>query len=142
MVRYLAELRLPMLVLWCYLIWYLVTVWRYFDPSPRLWLNSLGISAIIGTALYLSVAFNGASRTPLGPWQVFRLFVMPFCVSSFAAIIKGQGFLLVFDPSLARNLWAGSVCLGFVGLTVLARWVESRRALTGTDLAASAGPGR
>jgi len=31
-------------MLWCYLIWYLTAVALYFDPSPSLWLTSIGIS--------------------------------------------------------------------------------------------------
>jgi hypothetical protein len=120
-VRYLAELGLPRLVLWCYLLWYGFVLARYFDPSVRLWLSSLGISAIIGTGLYLSTAHGGRTRTRLEPWQVARLYMMPFCVSSFAALIKGRGFILVFDPSWRANLVAGAGCAAFVGSALLAR---------------------
>ncbi|HXT13715.1 MAG TPA: hypothetical protein VN873_19350 [Candidatus Angelobacter sp.] len=34
--RYLANLTTGRMILWCYLIWYLVVLARYFDPSPRL----------------------------------------------------------------------------------------------------------
>ena len=34
----------------------------------------------------------------LGFWPTVRLFMMPFCVSSFAALVKGKGFYLVFSP--------------------------------------------
>ena len=54
LISYLANLSAGRLLLWCYLIWYLVVLVRYFDPHPRLWLTSLGISAIIGVALYVS----------------------------------------------------------------------------------------
>jgi hypothetical protein len=47
-VRYIRALNTPRLILWCYAIWYAVMLVRYFDPSPRLWLTSLGLSAIIG----------------------------------------------------------------------------------------------
>jgi hypothetical protein len=119
--RYLAELTLPRTVLWCYLIWYLFVLGRYFDPSPRLWLSSLGISAIIGTGLYLSTAHGGRKRTSLEPWQVARLYMMPFCVSSFAALIKGRGFILVFDPALSADIVALGGCALFVGVAALAR---------------------
>ena len=46
--RYLAGLSTGRLILWCYLIWYLVVLVRYFDASLRLWLTSLGLSIIIG----------------------------------------------------------------------------------------------
>jgi hypothetical protein len=121
LLRYLAELTLPRMVLWCYLIWYGFVLTRYFDPSARLWLSSLGISAIIGTGLYLSTAHGGRTRTRLETWQVVRLYMMPFCVSSFAALIKGRNFVLVFDPSLTANAAAGAGCAAFVAAALLAR---------------------
>lgn len=124
-VRYLSELTVPRLVLWCYLIWYGFVLVHYFDPSPRLWLSSLGISAIIGTGLYLSTAHGGRARTKLETWQVVRLYMMPFCVSSFAALIKGRGFLLVFDPSLSANAAAGAGCAAFVAAALASRKLRS-----------------
>lgn len=119
--RYLSELTAPRLVLWCYLIWWVFVLLRYFDPSARLWLSSLGISGIIGTGLYLSTAHGGRTHTRLEPWQVARLYIMPFCVSSFAALIKGHGFLLVFDPSWAANAAAGTACAAFVAASLACR---------------------
>jgi hypothetical protein len=121
LVRYLAELTPPRMVLWCYLIWYGFVLVRYFDPSVSLWLSSLGISAIIGTGLYLSTAYGGRTRTRLETWQVVRLYMMPFCVSSFAALIKGRNFVLVFDPALAANAAAATACATFFGVALLAR---------------------
>jgi hypothetical protein len=120
--RYLAALPPGKTVLWCYLCWYLATVVRCFDPSPALWLNSLGISAIIGIALRLSVSGPGATR--IDGWQTFRLFLMPFCVSSFAALIKGRGYVLVVPPdATGRALAVGAVVvfLAVVGAVKLAR---------------------
>jgi len=34
MIRYFCKLTKGKMVLWCYLIWYLVTVFFYFDPAP------------------------------------------------------------------------------------------------------------
>ena len=60
--RYLSELKPGKVTLWCYLIWYLVTVVAHFDASPAIWLSSAGISAIVGVALLLSVrGESGAS---------------------------------------------------------------------------------
>jgi hypothetical protein len=98
---YLSELTAGKVALWCYLIWYLVTVVAHFDPSPRLWLSSLGISAIVGCGLLMSVQIK--PFIPSNRWQTFRLFLMPFCVSSFSALIKGQGYFLVL-PSRALEL--------------------------------------
>ncbi len=116
MLKYFSALSVSKTVLWCYLIWYLVTVWCYFDASPRLWLNSLGISAIIGIALLLSVSESGSllERCRKQPWQTFRLFLMPFCVSSFASLIKGQGYLLMLPPKLSEQLLSMGLCMVFV----------------------------
>ena len=134
-------MRAPQRVLWCYLVWYLVVLVRYFEPSPTLWLSSLGISAIVGTALYLSTARAGHTRVRLERWQIARLYLMPFCVSSFAALIKGHGFILVFHPSLRDNLLAASLCALFVaGTLALRRSSVSFRDRAGH--AVTAGPAR
>ena len=109
LIRYLASLSTGRLILWCYLIWYGVVLVRYFDPSLRLWLTSLGLSGIIGFALYLSTT-AGSNRVKLDFWTKFRLFLMPFCVSSFAALVKGKGFVLVFSPKPSEILTAVGLC--------------------------------
>jgi hypothetical protein len=112
-IRYLANLTTGRLILWCYLIWYLVVLVRYFDPSPLLWLTSLGISAIIGVALVISTSSTSKGTMSLEGWQVFRLFLMPFCVSSFAALVKGRGFILVFSPRWSEDALALVLCAVF-----------------------------
>jgi hypothetical protein len=116
--RYFANLPSGKIVLWCFLIWYGSTVYQHFDPAPAIWLNALGLSGIIGVALYLSV------RNPASPpdrWTTLRLFLMPFCVSSFSQLIKGQGFVLVFPPSLRENAIGLAICAAFVGAVWIAR---------------------
>jgi hypothetical protein len=108
--RYLTSLSTGRLILWCYFIWYAVVLVRYFDPSARLWLTSIGLSGIIGVALYISTAASGTTRVKLDRWQTFRLFLMPFCVSSFAALVKGKGFVLIFSPYPQENLLAVGLC--------------------------------
>jgi hypothetical protein len=109
--RYLSNLSKGRLILWCYFIWYCVVLARYFDPSPRLWLTSLGLSLIIGIALYLSTTAADRTQVQLDFWKTFRLFLMPFCVSSFAALVKGKGFILVFSPHPGEILLAAACCL-------------------------------
>ena len=111
LLRYLANLSTGRLILWCYFIWYLVVLVRYFDPSMRLWLTSLGLSAIIGFALYISTVTAGTKQVKLEFWQTFRLFLMPFCVSSFAALVKGKGFILIFSPKVEEIGIAVGLCL-------------------------------
>jgi len=50
---YLRDLSTGRLILWCYFIWYAVSLALYFDADPRIWLNAVGISGIIGTATYV-----------------------------------------------------------------------------------------
>ena len=102
MLSYLRTLRPGIMLLWCYLIWYLAMLRFYFDPRPSLWINSLGISVVIGTGLILSVMPVGGPRA-MEKWAVARLFLMPFAVSSFAALIKDHGFTVIFSPSLGEN---------------------------------------
>ena len=117
-IRYLAALRWPKLILWCYLCWYATMVTLYFDPSLRLWLSSLGIAGLIGLALILSTAGTGRS---LDGWTRFRLFLMPFCVSSYAALIKDKGFILLFSTAGKENLIALALCTAFLVTHRLAR---------------------
>ncbi len=119
LIRYLAGLSTGRLILWCYFVWYLVVLVRYFDLSPRLWLTSLGLSVIIGFALYISTVAAGTSKVKLEFWQIFRLFLMPFCVSSFAALVKGKDFVLIFSPNLAEIGLAVGLCGSLCGLVWL-----------------------
>ena len=109
---YFARLSAGKVALWCFFIWYLATVIHHFDPAPAIWLNALGISAIIGIALYLSVREPG--KPPPDRWTVLRLFMMPFCVSSFSSLIKGRGFVLVFPPDLHELAISLAACAAFV----------------------------
>ena len=111
LVRYLETLTAGRVILWCYAIWWLVNVLNHFDPRPSLWLTAIGLSGIVGAALYISTRSASRGVTELDGWQVFRLFLMPFCVSSFAALVKGAGFILIFPPSLRENL-IGFGCIG------------------------------
>jgi len=110
--QYIRQLRPGKIVLWCYLIWYLVTVYFYFDPSPTLWLNSLGISLVIGSGLLLSV--GTFSTRGLYSWQSLRLYLMPFGVSSFSSLIKGHGYILILPPIWQQNLFALGCCISFI----------------------------
>jgi hypothetical protein len=124
--RYLAQLPAGKIVLWCFLLWYLATVFHHFDATPGIWLSALGISAIIGFALYLSVREPG--KAPPDRWTVLRLFLMPFCVSSFSQLIKGKGFVLLFPPSLEENLVSLTVCAVFVAAVLLIKHGRLRSA--------------
>jgi len=124
--RYFARLNTGRVILWCYAIWYAVNVWNHFDLRPRLWFTSLGLSAIIGTALVISTRTSSKGRTELDRWQIFRLFLMPFCVSSFSALVKDAGYILIFPPTLRENLVGAVLICAFVGMVFLLKLVETR----------------
>lgn len=110
--RYFANLSAGRVILWCYFIWYLFFATRYFDPSRNLWLTSLGISIIVGIALVISTT-SSANQTRLDRWQTLRFFLMPFCVSSFSALVKGRDFLLIFSPRKSEDYFALGCCAAF-----------------------------
>ena len=120
LLRYLRSLSNARLILWCYFIWYCVVLARYFDPNPRLWLTSFGLSLIIGFALYLSTT-SGKQKAYLGFWPTFRLFLMPFCVSSFAALVKDKHFILIFSPQPGAVLLAVALCLSLCAFVMIVR---------------------
>jgi hypothetical protein len=130
--HYLAGLSKGRLVLWCYFIWYLVVLVRYFDPSPRLWLTSLGLSLIIGFALFLSTTSARLGTVKLERWPIIRLFMMPFCVSSFSALVKGKGFLLIFSPDPKEFLISAGLCALLCGaVAVLKRRLHGTKRIAG-----------
>lgn len=124
-IKYLASLSLAKTILWCYLIWYLTTVYFQFEPSPRLWLNSIGISALIGFALLLSV--NSTSPWKNNKWQTFRLFLIPFCVSSFSSLIKDNGFLLILPPGRHELTITVAICIAFICSVLLLKFTKANK---------------
>lgn len=111
-IRYFKTISNGKIVLWCYLIWYVVTLHYYFDSSLGIWFNSIGISIVIGIALMLSVSNLNSQQND--HWQTFRLFMMPFCVSSFSSLIKGQGFILIVPPKSIEQITSVGACIIFL----------------------------
>jgi hypothetical protein len=44
---------------------------------------------------------------------------MPFCVSSFAALVKDARYILVFPPSVKENLMGFALIASFMALVVI-----------------------
>ena len=124
LIHYLATLTTGRIILWCYAIWYVVNVAYHFDSRPRIWITSIGLSAIIGMALLISTRSSSRGTTALDRWQVFRLYLMPFCVSSFAALVKDAGYILVFPPTLRENLVGLGLIAAFVALVLVLRAMQ------------------
>ena len=118
-VRYFARLTTGRVILWCYLLWYGFFAVRYFDSSHTLWLTAVGVSAIVGVALLISTRSGGAGR--LGFWGTARLFIMPFCVSSFSALVKERGFFLIFSPRPGEDYLALGLCAAFCALVAVVK---------------------
>lgn len=126
LVKYFRNLPPGKSVLWCYAIWYCAIVAMYFDPAPKIWLTALVVSAVIGIALNLSVA--RAEDHPVDRWQTMRLFLMPFCVSSYSALIKDRGFVVIFPA----NLYALEIAMGSCLFFLAAIWVLKKSTIADT----------
>ena len=124
-IQYLYEIKLDKTMLWCYLIWYVVVIYFYFDPSLKIWTNSIGISAVIGTGLIMFSVSSGKTGKSVH-WQTFRLYLMPFCVSSFSALIKGQGFIVFVSPKIEETLVAVSCCVLFLAVVLGVKLTKSK----------------
>ena len=118
MIKYLGNLEIKIKILWCYLLWYLFFVIKYFDTDPYLWTCSLGISVLVGFALNINSYDSLADIIKSdNKWKILRFFIIPFYVSSFPAVIKDKGFILFFSSEPAENFYAILICLFFWLLT-------------------------
>lgn len=134
MIRYLARLEATTLTLWCYLCWYIAIVCQYFDATPGLWLSSVGIALLIGFALNLAAKQKNQKPSKR---MVFRLYLFPFCVSSYSALIKGKGFILLFPTEAKPLLIATGTCCGFILVSMICKiWERTRRATASVSNAA------
>ena len=127
LIPYLSGLSNSMKVLWCCLIWYVTFAIKYFEADLELWLRSIGIALLIGIILNLNAfhSLEGIKKAP-NKWQVFRFFIIPFCVSSFPVLIKGRGFILFFPPSLLENVFGISLCALFLAFTWISRGIMKK----------------
>ena len=123
LIQYLYEIKLDKAILWCYLIWYVTVVCFHFDPSVKIWINSIGISAVIGTGLMLSVSSSKGERDR---WQAFRLYLMPFCVSSFSALIKEEGFIVFISPNIKETIVSESCCVLFILVILVVKGFKNK----------------
>jgi hypothetical protein len=124
LIQYFHKIKLDKMILWCYLIWYVVVVYFYFDASLKIWMNAIGISAVIGTGLLLSVSSNNHKEKD--DWQTFRLYLMPFCVSSFSALIKEQGFVVFISPKIQETLTAILCCILFIVCVLIIKYATNK----------------
>ena len=119
MINYLKKLSIDQTLLWCYLIWYLAIIVIYFDSDLNIWLSAIGIAVIVGFALLLSTSCWPIHIKSLDRWKTFRLFFIPFCVSSYSSTISQKGFILLFPPDLKTNSIAIIAILSFLILVTI-----------------------
>jgi hypothetical protein len=110
--------------LWSYLIWYLVISIIYFDTNLNLWGTSFGVGIIVYAALTLSTGDLTWRRIHTHYWEAIRLFIIPFCVSSFSGLVKGYGFILIFSPIFEEDLLAISAILLFIGIVLTIKKID------------------
>lgn len=60
------------------------------------------------------LSVSGPSGQMIDHWQTFRLFMMPFCVSSFSSLIKGREFIFIIPPKFSEQLASVGACLLFL----------------------------
>ena len=58
---------------------------------------------------------------------MLRLFLMPFCVSSFSQLIKGKGFVLVFPPGVREIAISLAAVAVFVAIVFAVKSVAALR---------------
>lgn len=124
-IRHFARLPAGLVALWCFLLWYVAMLFFYFEASLRLWGNALGMSLIIGSVLLLNIPHGGGPAREF--WRSFRLFMIPFCVSSFSALVRDDGFYAILSPKLHENIVASLLCMAFIGWIALARLLDRRK---------------
>lgn len=115
LLRYFAGLDASRMILWSYVIWWSAMVGYYFRPENHLWVTSLGIGIIVGYALMLCTGPVSAQRFRERFWESMRLFICPFLVSSFSALVAGNDFVLVFSSRWGEN----AIALGAIAAFLL-----------------------
>lgn len=55
-----------------------------------------------------------SKETRLYSWPTFRLYLMPFCVSSYSASVVGKNFILIFPPPVYENAIGLGACAAFL----------------------------
>ena len=95
------------LTLTFYFIWYVYIVVIHFDSTFEIWSNALVIALVVGVALNA----NAGHSDHRDNWaKTARFFVIPFCVSSYAALIKDAGFFFIFPTDVMEVITGLAIC--------------------------------
>ncbi len=99
---------------------------RHATASLAVWLNAAGIAAAIGVILAANAIPPGQQWRDLGFWPLARFFLIPFCVSSYSAVMNRIGLVLIFPIAVEDNLTGAAAIVGFLLICLAARAVASR----------------
>jgi hypothetical protein len=126
--RYLATIDARRQLLWCAFLWYLVIAVRHGEASASTWATAIGIAVIVGVLLAVNAIPIRGSMRSLDRWTIFRFFLIPFCVSSLSAIVKGRDFFLIFPLNTLDNTIGIGACVAFFAAVGVARMLFGRTA--------------
>lgn len=113
LLRYFSALPSGKLALWCYLIWYLGMLALYFNPSAEIWFNSLGISLVVGYALFLSTGPGTLERFRRDVWGGCEIVCVSVSGVEFFFTGKRQGLYFIVVAPFAREPLGGKCLFGF-----------------------------
>ena len=122
LISYLVRLDNRRRLLWSAFLWYVAMMARHATATPTVWLNSAGIAVVISVILAATAIPPGGKWRDLGFWPLARFFLIPFCVSSFSAVMTKAGLVLIFPRNLADNLVATGAVVSFLLLCAAARY--------------------
>jgi len=87
----------------------------------RDWANAFAMSGLVGTLLTINAIPPGHRLRDLTTRQIWRFYLIPFCVSSFSTAAKATGFIFIFAPDLAVNLHATILAAAWTFIFLLRR---------------------
>lgn len=97
-----ALTRTPYVLLCSSFVWYLYIVVTFASCcSSLMWVNALVMSLLVGSVL-VSSSYLASGKTRFvefasrSKWGILRLYLIPFCVSSYSAVAFTQGFIGAF----------------------------------------------
>mmetsp|Transcript_22031 Transcript_22031/g.32836 ORF Transcript_22031/g.32836 Transcript_22031/m.32836 type:complete len:182 (-) Transcript_22031:204-749(-) len=91
--------RISLLPVWWLTIWYLYILSFYGSADPKMWGSAVGIAIIIGCTLFSNMYYAPFDKfMEKNDWVVIRVFIIPFCVSSYSQVIqkKEDEFAFIF----------------------------------------------
>eukprot|EP00466_Bigelowiella_natans_P013967 jgi/Bigna1/63313/fgenesh1_kg.50_\ len=108
--------RIPLLPIWFLVIWYIYIVAMFGAGESSVWGNAVGIGIIVGCVLTGNM-YHGpfAKFWAENKWPTFRVFCIPFCVSSYSATAadKSDEFSFIF-PKDAGITFGGLILAGVI----------------------------